>query len=137
MTWTYDPTNLNSNTAAGRTNAVRLLIGDVDDSDEQMQNEEIDFALAQSGTNVYVAASFACKLLAAKYSRLVDTELDGALESKFSDRIKNYTLLSIQMAELGKRMGGRSLGMSGGGVPNTPIFTVKQFDPPDTDEYYV
>ena len=128
MSWTYTVTDIGTTTPSGRLNAVRLLIGDVDSTDEQIQDEEINFTLSQSGDNVYYAAAFSCRLLAAKYSRLVDTELDGALLAKYSDRVKNYNMLAIQMAEQGKRTGGRSLGISAGGIPNIPEFTVDQFN---------
>lgn len=136
MAWTYDATDLTTTTAGGRLNSVRLLVGDTVTLDPQIQDEEITFALAQTGDNIYNAAYFVARLLVSKYSRLVDTQLDGALEAKYSDRIKHYNLLALQINELGKKAGGRSLGISAGGIPNTPQFTVGQFDP-DVSEYEV
>lgn len=126
--WTYDATDLTTVTAGGRLNSTRLLVGDTDTTDQQVQNEEVAFALGQTGDNIYNAASFVAKLLASKYARLVDTQLDGALMASYSDRAKHYNLLSIQLSEFGKKTSGRALGLSAGGVPNTPIFTVTQFD---------
>ena len=37
MSWSYDATNLTTNTDAGRLNSVRLLLGDTDTSDQQLQ----------------------------------------------------------------------------------------------------
>mgnify|MGYP003435264608 CR=1 FL=1 len=134
--WTYNATDLTTTTAGGRLNSVRLLVGDTVTLDPQIQDEEITFALAQTGDNIYNAAYFVARLLVSKYSRLVDTQLDGALEAKYSDRIKHYNLLALQINELGKKAGGRSLGISAGGIPNIPQFTVGQFDP-DVSEYEV
>ena len=115
MTWTYDAEDLNSNTASGKLNIVRLLIGDVNTDDQQLQDEEITFALAESG-GYYQAAAYCCRLLASKYARMVNTQLDGALEAEYSDRIKNYNLLALQMQEFAKRYGGKGLGVSAGGI---------------------
>ena len=45
MAWSYDPTDLNTTTASGRLNTVRLLVGDTDTTDQQVQNEEVTFSL--------------------------------------------------------------------------------------------
>jgi len=114
--WTYDPTDLGTDTVSGRLNSVRLLVGDTDTSDQQLQNSEIEFALTQNTDNVYNAASWLCGILVAKYSRMVDTQLDGALEGKYSNRVAQYGKLAVQLAEMGRRSGGLSLGVSGGGI---------------------
>lgn len=119
--WTYTPSDLTTTTTNGRLNSVRILIGDTDSEAAQLQDEEIYFALAQTANAIYGAASFACMMLAAKYARMVDTQLDGALEALYSDRLKHYTLLSQQITELGKRAGGRGMGVSGGGISLTKI----------------
>jgi len=116
MAWTYDPTTLDTTSTLGRLNSVRLLVGDTDSLDPQIQDEEITFSIAQSSTNIYNAAAFVCRLIAAKYARLVTTQLDGALQAEYSDRVKHYTMLSLQMADFGKRVSGRALGVSGGGI---------------------
>lgn len=116
MAWTYDTADIGTTTPSGRRNMVRLLIGDTQTSDQQLQDEEIDAALAETGNNVYAAASWSCRILAAKYSRMVDTQLDGALEAKYSDRVKAYTQLSVSMSQLGKQTSGRGLGVFAGGI---------------------
>lgn len=128
MPWTYDASNLNTTSVGGRLNSIRLLVGDTVTYDQQVQDEEITFALSQAGENVYSAASFVCSLIAAKYARMVTTQLDGALMAEYSDRIKQYGMLAAQMKDLDKRYNGRILGISAGGIPNTPKFTVNQFD---------
>ena len=42
MGWTYDPTNLGTADAAQRLNSVRLLVGDTDTADQQLQDEEVN-----------------------------------------------------------------------------------------------
>ena len=49
MSWSYSPSDLNTTTASGRLNTVRLLVGDTDTTDQLVQNEEITFALSQTG----------------------------------------------------------------------------------------
>lgn len=149
MTYTYDPLDLVTSTPTGRLNVVRLLVGDNNLNDQQMQDEEIYFALSENNNNVYFSASFCARLLASKYARMVNTQLDGALEAEYSDRIKQYTLLSIQLSELGKRVGGKSIGVSAGGIFKTdvnaanqnadrvkPEFIIGQFDNPGQTEYF-
>lgn len=119
--WTYTPSDLTTTTTNGRLNSVRILVGDTDDTSPQLQDEEIYFALGQTANSIYGAASFACMMLAAKYARMVDTQLDGALEALYSDRLKHYTLLSQQITELSKKAGGRGMGVSGGGISNTEV----------------
>ena len=73
MAWSYDPTDLDKDTASGRLNTVRLLVGDTDTSDQQAQNEEITFALSETNNNVYYAASWVARTVASQYARKVNT----------------------------------------------------------------
>ena len=100
MAWTYDPTTLGTTTAAGRLNSVRLLSGDTDTFDKQLENEEIEFSLTQTGNNVYYSAAWVARAISSKYSRLVDTELSGALSSKYSTLASQYMTLSFQYSYL-------------------------------------
>jgi hypothetical protein len=124
MAFTYDETNLNTSTAIGRLNAVRLLVGDTDTSDQQVQNEEIYFALAQSGDNVYSAASWICSTIAAKYSRLVDTDLDGQLAEKYSQLQTHYKGLASDL-EFKSTKVGASLGFVAGGLSKSTMKAVE------------
>ena len=150
MSWSYSPSDLNTTTASGRLNTVRLLVGDTDDTDPLAQNEEILFALSQNGNNIYTAASWICRTIAAKFSRLVDTQLDGVLETNYSDRAKQYTQLAIQIEAQGKKVSGKALGVSGGGIsvaamtvansdPDRvkPAFSVRQFDNTEAGDQYI
>jgi len=71
MSWTYDPAVLD-NTAAGLRNQVRLRIGDTDASWELLQNEEIDYYLGLSGSDVLTAAIGAVRAIIAKFGRQAD-----------------------------------------------------------------
>jgi len=129
VAWTYDPTNLDTSTASGRLNSVRLLIGDTDILEQILQDEEIVFSLSQTSDNVYYAGSWACHMIASKYSRLVDTRLEGAGETNYSDLAKQYLTMSEHLLDLGKRTNGRSLGAFAGGISNSTMSTVES----DTD----
>ena len=123
MAYTYDASNLLVTTYSGRLNVVRLLIGDNVVADPQLQDEEINFSLSQTGDNVYFAGSYCARVLAGKYSREVDTQLDGALEAKYSDKVKQYNLLAIRLSEMGKKYSGKALGVVAGGISLADIST--------------
>ena len=132
MAWTYDSTDLSLNTSAGRLNVVRFLVGDTDSTDQQVENEEINFAVALASDDVYAAAVYIANSLSAKFARFVDTDLDGQLSEKYSQLSQHYKALAHTiMAQ--KSAGGKvSLGIYAGGLPavgktNTRIF-VNQFD---------
>jgi hypothetical protein len=126
MTYTYNETNLVTTTPSGRLNVVRLLVGDNDSTQPQMQDEEVTFALSENNNNVYFSAAFCARLLASKYARMVNTQLDGALEAEYSDRIKQYTILAVQLAELGKRQGGKTVGLAAGGISKAAMLAANQ-----------
>lgn len=153
MAWSYNSSDLNTTTSSGRLNSVRLLIGDTDTTDQIMQDEEIVFSLAQTNNNIYYAGSWACHMIASKFSRLVDTRLEGAGETKYSDMAKKYITMSDHLNDLGKRTNGKSLGISAGGIKMSemlvaeqdtnrvqPKITIKEFDNPramnDTPSYF-
>jgi hypothetical protein len=66
MSWSYDPTDLNTTTASGRLNTVRLLVGDTDTDDQQLQDEEITFSLSETGDSAYLAAAWSARAVASK-----------------------------------------------------------------------
>ena len=121
MAWTYDETNLDSTTAAGRLNVVRLLIGDTDTNDQLIKNEEITFALAQANDNVYFAASWSARTISAQFARRVTTKLDGALSANYSDLAKQYKALSDDLREQGQKYSMTSASLKAGGISNTAI----------------
>jgi hypothetical protein len=127
--WSYDSSALGTSTSSERLNSVRFLVGDTDTNDQLVQDEEIQFSLTQTGDNVYYAASFIAETLAAKYSRRVDTKLDGALSAEYSQLASQYRLLAVGLKQQGQRYSGTALGVSYGGVRITDINSIRD----DTD----
>ena len=124
MSWSYDPTDLDTTTASGRLNSVRLLVGDTDTNDQQVQNEEVTFSLGESGNNVYSAASWIARTIASKYSRLVSTQLDGALSADYSDLAGQYYKLAEDLEYRGKT-NGAVLGVAAGGLTRSDVEAVR------------
>ena len=124
MSWSYDPTDLDTATSSGRLNVVRLLVGDTDTLDQQVQNEEVTFALSQTSDNVYAAAGWTARTIASKYSRRVDSQLDGALSAKYSDLAEHYFKLAEDLEYRGKTEGA-VLGVAAGGLTISDIQAVR------------
>ena len=124
MAWSYDATDLDTSTASGRLNTVRLLVGDTDTLDQQVQNEEITFALGENSNNIYLSASWVARAIASKYSRRVTTQLDGALSANYSDLSKQYMQLADQLEYQGKT-NGASVGVLAGGITKSSIEAVR------------
>jgi glycerate-2-kinase len=124
MAWSYDPTDLDNTTASGRLNIVRLLVGDTDTVDQQVQNEEITFGLSENGDNIYLSASWIARAISSKYSRQVTTSLDGALSADYSDLAKQYQTLADQLEYQGKT-NGASVGILAGGITKTQVENVR------------
>ena len=124
MAWSYDPTDLDNTTASGRLNTVRLLVGDTDTNDQQVQNEEITFGLSENGDSTYLAAAWIARTIASKYARLVTTKLDGALSSNYSDLSKQYMQLADQLEYQGKT-NGAAVGVLAGGITKSGIKAVR------------
>lgn len=124
MAWSYDTTDLDTTTASGRLNTVRLLLGDTDDLDQQVQNEEILFALSQSGDSVYFAAAWLARTVASQYARKVNMQLDGALSADYSDLAKQYVSLAETLEYQGKKAGA-VIGVVAGGLTKSEINAVR------------
>lgn len=90
MAWSYsgDP-------STSSCDAVRFLIGDTVTSDPLLQNEEIEYMIAQH-SNIYLAAAFCCDAIEASFSRLADTEM-GELSVKASQRAIAYAKLAAKL----------------------------------------
>ena len=126
MAWTYDPEELGLETLEERKNSVRFLVGDTDTNDQQMQDEEIVFALGQVGQNVYYAGAFVAEAIAAKFARLVTSEVDRTLRIRYSDMQAQYRALAKDLREQAMRVGG--LGVSAGGI-NVLEMTIARQNP--------
>jgi len=120
MAWSYDETDLGTTTTSSRLNSVRLLLGDTDTNDQQVQNEEIIFALAQANNNIYYAAAWAARTIASQYARRVNTSLDGALSADYSNLSKQYSVLADNLEYQGKKSGA-TVGIKAGGITKTAV----------------
>jgi hypothetical protein len=124
MAWSYDPTDLDTTTASGRLNTVRLLVGDTETLDQQAQNEEITFALSENGNNVYYSAGWVARTISSQYARKVNTQLDGALKADYSDLMKHYSTLADNLEYQGKTSGA-AVGVLAGGITKSNIEAVR------------
>jgi hypothetical protein len=91
MSWSYsgDP-------SLSSRDKVRFLIGDTDDTDEQLQDEEIDAMLADNSSEPYAAAIACAYVLAAKYSRRADRSV-GDLSISYNQIGDSYRKLATQL----------------------------------------
>lgn len=91
MGWTFgnDPAN-------SRLDRIRILIGDTDPSEPLIDDEPLLWILSIE-PNDYLAASKACALIAAKFSRQADMSV-GPLAVKFSQLADAYTELADRLA---------------------------------------
>lgn len=125
MAWSYDSSDLDTDTSSGRINVVRLLVGDTDTTDQQVQNEEITFALSENGNNVYFAAGWVARAISSKYSRKVNTQLDGALSADYSDLAKHYSSLADRLEYQGKKSSA-GLSVKAGGITISGVEAVRE-----------
>lgn len=124
MAWSYDSSDLDTTTASGRLNTVRLLVGDTDTQDQQVQDEEITFGLAQNGNNVYYSAGWIARTISSQYARKVNTSLDGAIKADYSDLMKHYSTLADNLEYQGKTSGA-AVGILAGGITQSGIEAVR------------
>lgn len=125
MSWSYDSTDLDTTTSSGRINVVRLLVGDTNTIDQQLQNEEITFALQQTNDSVYFAAGWSARTIASKYSRQVNTSVDGALSADYSDLAAQYNKLAEDLEYQGKKAGA-ILNVAAGGITISDVNAVRE-----------
>lgn len=86
---------------------VRLLIGDTDDCDQLLQDEEIQFFIDQWGCPKTAAIESALAL-AARASRMVDESV-GQVRVSFSQRAQKYYDLADRLRERQNIVSGRAI----------------------------
>lgn len=93
MTWTYggDP-------AGSILDALRFLLGDTDEDDQQLSDEELNYLLTENDDSVTAAGLSACRRMIAKYSRYVDQKT-GDIDTKYSQRLGHYRTLLAMIRE--------------------------------------
>lgn len=124
MTWTYGGAP-GTTSAATRRDAVRLLVGDTDTTDQQTSDEEIAFALSQGSDDVYIAGAVICRALSGKFARLVDTSVES-VSSSYSQRATQYAELAVRLTQDSKRLGSGGLGVpDAGGISIADMISVE------------
>lgn len=76
--------------------AVRLLIGDTDENDPLLTDDEVAFYLTEASDNQYKAASEACKGIAAKLGRRPDYMVGRTLVSN-QKRAQDFLKLAEEL----------------------------------------
>lgn len=104
LAFTYNA-NPGTKTDSGRRDFVRLLIGDTDSNDQQLQDAEVDAALAQANDRIYGGASIAAYMIAGLYARRVDMDFEG-LSASYAQRQKHYNQLAVKFEAQDKKRGG-------------------------------
>jgi hypothetical protein len=86
--YTNDPRN-------SPTDQVRFIVGDTDNTDLVLSNEEIEYLL-DTYNSPRRAAVYACEAIMAFYARQVDSEIDQ-IRIIASDRFDHYSKLSLRL----------------------------------------
>lgn len=93
MSWSYDPATL----ATSELYQVRFLVGDTNESDPLLQDEEINYLLSINQTVVATAIA-CCERISATFARLVDHRL-GPLSVSNSQKSAHYARLARQLTQ--------------------------------------
>lgn len=122
----YDPT------LSRDVDKVRLLIGDTNSAVFLMEDDEIQYFVT-AYTDLKMAASHACRVVAAKFARDVNYRF-STLWQDSSDAYKHYMDLAERYAdEAGsENMEGPKFATSSDFVENNPIFHIGMNDNPPT-----
>lgn len=103
MSWTYtaDPTS-------STKDAVRFLIGDTDEANPLLQDEEIYFNLNEVNGEPYRAAANACENLAALFTGLAQSSSKSvgglSLSQSYGDRAQRFTTLGKLLLSRSRRV---------------------------------
>lgn len=107
MTWTAasDPRT--------RADVVRALVGDTQEGDPQIEDEDLAYFLAKEPTSDEKAAWRVCVFLIGKYARIAAAQV-GPLKESSQERIENYSTLAqyyydIAQGGSGNGAGGQAL----------------------------
>lgn len=107
MTWTYTLSTLET----VQKDQVRLRVGDVDTTEQLVQDEEINLALSQRNSVIGASAMIAM-IIAAKFSRLSDTST-GDTKYTFSQKAESYRKLAETLEAQDDQFGGATPYASG------------------------
>ena len=103
--------------------AVRFLVGDVDSTEPQLQDAEIEFLVATwEGMSMYYVAGMAAEAIAAKYAREINISADSQSLST-GDLQEKYLSLAQRLFALHEQL------LAGGLVDAGGVTTGEQPDP--------
>jgi len=115
MSWSYSGNPANSD-----NDAVRFLCGDVNTSNQQINNEEIAFLLSSWNNNTYLAAAFACDAIAGIYASKADSSRtvgDLSISTQFLSQSKTFLDRATNLRSMASRA-----------YPPSPNFDTDVFD---------
>ncbi len=95
MTWTYNAAGIGNSTLF----QVRRTFGDTNSTRQQLQDEEIAYAIA-STDSVTSAAAVCCDYLVAEYAFQMDTQ-NGSLRIQAEKRMQHYMDLADRLRQGG------------------------------------
>jgi len=122
MAWSYNPSTMTDR------NKVRFLIGDTDTTDQLVQDEEVDFAITENGTNLFAAAAMLCRAIAAKFSRESDTKVES-ISVAASQKSERYEKMAVKYSKDASTKGSGIGSPVIGGISKSEVRSVKE----DTD----
>ena len=104
-TWTYsgDP-------ASSNKDAVRWLIGDTNTNDQLACDEEINYALAETNDDVYLASAMVANSIAGKFARDAESAIDSVRVS-LQQRYQQYSALASKLLNDRKTFGATTSGL--------------------------
>lgn len=122
MTWTYDP-ELITDAEDGRLMEVRFLVGDKDDADHLMQDEEINLILLQfppvADKPAWLAAAHTCDAIAGMFGRRMQQSI-GPLSRAAEQQWEHYRQMAADFRAMYASDGLTTTGMSGI-TPASPV----------------
>ena len=92
MAWTYKLEELKDK----KLYQVRYTIGDVDENDPLLQDEEINFELEMAKDDVLTAAISCCEKIAARFAKKVKFTL-GPHSVDMAERAREYKVLAEEL----------------------------------------
>ncbi len=116
MSWTYS-----GNPASSPRDALRFQIGDKNQEDQLLQDEELDFIL-DGASNLFDAAATACEAISASFAREVSKNI-GKTKVQAESKFRAYKQLE---REFRRKAATRATPYAGGtsADPSAPIFSV-------------
>lgn len=129
MTWTYNSSQINTTSTNANLMRVRFLVQDVSTADELVQDEEIQWALADF-TNVFHAASIVARAIGGRLSQRASAKtVQDATVSYAQARASQYFDLANSLFEVANTPANRQINVYAGGISKAD----KRSNAADTD----